>query len=100
MKRMQGGTQTKMLFVRLIARQSNKELCSHMTNNTQSNAEETEANAVYTECAFKLPGFFINPPVMSCHSIGLISHMLQSVVMQRRSQSILTCKHFKLVTVC
>lgn len=45
-------------------------------------------STVYTWCAFQLPGLYVTLPMMSCHSIGLISHMLQRMVTQRHSHGI------------
>uniref|UniRef100_A0A9J8BG14 Serine/threonine-protein kinase DCLK2 n=1 Tax=Cyprinus carpio carpio TaxID=630221 RepID=A0A9J8BG14_CYPCA len=90
-------TQSKMLLVTLFANtHRNKESCTGTNTHTFSDkrrhrvlTKEAEANAVFTACALnKLPGRYVIPSVMSCHSIGLISHMVQSVVTQRRSQSV------------
>ncbi len=40
----------------------------------------TEAAAVSTARAFKLPGLYVTPPMTSRPSIGLITHVIQSVV--------------------
>ncbi len=39
-----------------------------------------EADAGYTTHAFKLPGRYVTPPLTSRPSIGLITHVIQSVV--------------------
>ncbi len=43
---------------------------------------EPEASGMIScpECAFKLPGPYVTPPVTSRPSIGLITHVIQSVV--------------------
>ncbi len=41
----------------------------------------TEAAAVFTAHALKLSGLYVTPLVTSRPSIGLITHMIQSVVM-------------------
>ncbi len=43
-------------------------------------AEWQKADIGSTECAFMLPGLYVTLPVMSCPSIGLITHVIQSVV--------------------
>ncbi len=50
-------------------------------------AENTEA-VIARSGAFKLSGLYVTPPVTFRHSVGLITHMFQSVGTQGRSQSI------------
>ncbi len=51
------------------------------THTRRALAEWQEADAGYTACAFKLPGHYVTPPVKSRPSIGLITHVIQSMVM-------------------
>ncbi len=39
-------------------------------------------------CAFKVSGLYVTPPMTFRHSFGLISHVIQSVGTQGRSQSV------------
>ncbi len=46
-------------------------------------------------CDFKLSGLYVTPPVTFRHSVGLITHMFQSVGTQGRSQSVIdAASHF------
>ncbi len=48
--------------------------------NLRALASFLEADTSFTARASKLPGRYVSPPVTSFSSIGLITHVIQSVV--------------------